>query len=140
MRDDDERLRQAIRVGNIGIFDHDHETGVIFCSAELREIYGWNEEEPLTLPKILWHVNLAVADPGGTLTFANAALSRLWGYCDRDVLRGRSLFDLWKTSDAPAAALERIRDERIRTVEQPAQRVDGSPFHVAITAEAVCDA
>jgi len=30
MQDDDERLRQAIRVGNIGIFDHDHATDVIF--------------------------------------------------------------------------------------------------------------
>jgi two-component system cell cycle sensor histidine kinase/response regulator CckA len=228
MRDDDERLRQAIRVGNIGIFEHDHETGTIFWSAELKEFYGWDAEELATLPKILSHVHpddadwviaavrrahdpegdgafdvehriidrrgnvgwvqtrsrthfvtigdqrrasrtigavqdvterriaderlrvldtvlssstqaLAVADATGTLTFANAALSRLWGYSDREVLRGRSLFDLWKTSDLPAAALDRIRDERIRTVEQPAHRADGRPFHVAITIEAVCD-
>jgi len=30
MQDDDQRLRQAIRVGNIGIFDHDHEADRIF--------------------------------------------------------------------------------------------------------------
>ena len=46
MAEDDERLRQAIRVGTIGIFDHDHPTDVIFWSLELRQIYGWDPDEP----------------------------------------------------------------------------------------------
>ena len=57
MADDDERLRQAIRVGNIGIFDHDHVTGVIFWSLELRQMYGWDPDEPATFPKIFSHVH-----------------------------------------------------------------------------------
>jgi len=228
MAERDERLRQAIRVGNIGIFDHDHETDVIFWSLELRQLYGWDPDEPATLPKIISHVHpedlemvmasvkgahdpggdgafdiehrmldrsgklrwvqtrskthfslsgrkrpirtigavqdithrriaderlrvldtvlsssaqaIAVADPRGTLTFANAAVQRLWGYSDREDLRGRSLFDLWKTSDEPVVALARIRENRIQKVEMPATRVDGSRFYLGITAEAVCDA
>jgi len=228
MQDRDERLRQAIRVGNIGIFDHDHDSDVIFWSLELRQLYGWDPEEPVTLPKIFSHVHpedaprvgtalkrahdpdgdgafdiehriidragrlrwvelrsktlfaltgrrrpirtigavqdithrrtteerlrvldtvlsssgqaIAVADPDGTLTFANAAVRRLWGYADRDDLSGRSLFELWKTAEGPAVALRRIRDDGIHKVETPATRVDGSPFYLGVTAEAVCDA
>jgi PAS domain S-box-containing protein len=53
MREHNERLLQAIRVGNIGIFDHDHDGGSIYWSPELRQMYGWDAEEPVTLPKIL---------------------------------------------------------------------------------------
>jgi PAS domain S-box-containing protein len=56
MADDNERLRQAIRVGNIGIFEHDHDAEVIFWSPELRQMYGWDLTEEATLPKILTHV------------------------------------------------------------------------------------
>jgi len=52
MREHNERLLQAIRVGNIGIFDHDHDSGSIYWSPELRQMYGWDAEEPVTLPKI----------------------------------------------------------------------------------------
>jgi two-component system, cell cycle sensor histidine kinase and response regulator CckA len=57
MRETDERLRQAIRAGNIGIFEHQHETGALYWSPELRRMYGWDEEEVATLPKILDHVH-----------------------------------------------------------------------------------
>lgn len=56
---DDQRLLQAIRVGHIGIFDHDHDTGSIHWSIELRRMYGWDAEEPATLPKIVSHVHPA---------------------------------------------------------------------------------
>ena len=62
VRDEDERLRQAIRVGNIGIFEHDHDADVIFWSLELRQLYGWDSDEPATLPKILSHVHPDDAD------------------------------------------------------------------------------
>jgi two-component system, cell cycle sensor histidine kinase and response regulator CckA len=228
MADDDERLRQAVRVGNIGIFDHDHATDVIFWSVELRHMYGWDADEPATMAKIVSHIHpdeadrvvaaarrahdpggdgafdiehrifdrrgrlrwllmrsrthfgsasgrrhptrtigavqdvterrtaeersrvldtvlssstqaIAIADPKGTLTFANVALQRLWGYSDRESLLGRSLFELWKTTDAPAAALARIRSTGIQQVEIPATRVDGARFYLRITAEAVSD-
>src|SRR5688572_10141864 len=56
MQDTDERLRQAIRAGNIGIFEHDHITDDLYWSPELRRMYGWDDEEPATLPKIIGHV------------------------------------------------------------------------------------
>ena len=229
MADDEERLRQAIRVGHIGIFDHDHATDVIFWSLELRQMYGWDPEEPATMAKIVSHIHpddvvrvvaaaqrahdpdgdgafdiehrihdrrgrlrwvltrsrthfgsvagrrrptrtigavqdvtdrrtaeersrvldtvlssstqaIAITDPSGTLTFANVALQRLWGYSDRESLLGRSLFELWKTTDEPTAALAQIRTTGMQQVEMPATRVDGTRFDLGITAEAVCDA
>jgi two-component system, cell cycle sensor histidine kinase and response regulator CckA len=227
-QEDDERLRQAIRAGNIGIFEHDHETDVLYWSPELREMYGWDLEEHCSLPKIVSHVHpedlervvaavrwahdpagdgafdiehrildrrgrlrwvltrsrthfgsvsgqarpirtigavqdvtdrhvaeerlrvldtvlsssaqaIAIADSNGVLTFANAALRRLWGYSDGEELLGRSMFELWKTDEPPVAALERVREQRLITLEMLAARVDGSPFHLGIAAEAVCD-
>jgi PAS domain S-box-containing protein len=228
MRDGDERLRQAVRVGNIGIFEHDHETDAIFWSLELRQMYDWDPDEPVTLPKIVSHVHpedadrviaavrrahdpggdgafdiehriidrrarlrwmmtrsrthfsvsgrrrpirtigavldithrriaeerlrvldtvlsssaqaIAIADARGTLTFANTAVQRLWGYADCEQLLGRSLFELWKTAGEPAVALAQLREHHIQKVEVPATRVDGSRFYLRLTAEAVCDA
>jgi two-component system, cell cycle sensor histidine kinase and response regulator CckA len=60
--EDSERLLQAIRVGNIGIFEHDHDAETIYWSPELRQMYGWDAEEPVTLPKILGHVHPQDAD------------------------------------------------------------------------------
>jgi PAS domain S-box-containing protein len=47
LREREERLRQAVRLTGIGIFDHDHVTGEIYWSAEQRQIYGWGAEEPV---------------------------------------------------------------------------------------------
>src|ERR1041384_4596421 len=55
MQDNDERLRQAIRAGNIGIFEHDHLTDDLYWSPELRAMYGWDANEHVTLPKIISH-------------------------------------------------------------------------------------
>lgn len=229
MPEENQRLLQAVRVGNIGIFEHDHEAGTLFWSLELRKMYGWDADEPATLPKIVSHVHpedvqrviaaigrahdpqgdgtfdiehrivdrrgavrwvqtrsqthfdrvsgqerpvrtigavqdvterrkadervrvldtvlsssaqaIAIADARGTLTFANAAVSRLWGYDAEEDLLGRSMFEFWRMADAPAVALEQIRVERSRTVELPAARVTGAPFYLGVTAEAVCDA
>jgi two-component system cell cycle sensor histidine kinase/response regulator CckA len=229
LQDDDERLRQAIRAGNIGIFEHDHQTDVIYWSSELRAMYGWDMAEAVSLPKIVSHVHpedverviaavrcahdpagdgafdiehrmfdrsgrlrwmltrsrthfesvsgqlrpartigavqdvtdrhvaeerlrvldtvlsssaqaIAIADPRGELTFANTALRRLWGYSDDEDLLGRSIFELWKTDERPAHALERVREQRLLTMEMSATRIDGTSFHLGITAEAVCDA
>lgn len=53
LRTSEERLRQAVRVSEIGIFDHDHDTDVHYWSARQREIYGWPESEPVTIPSFL---------------------------------------------------------------------------------------
>ena len=56
MHETDERLRQAIRAGNIGIFEHDHVTDADYWSPELRRMYVWDADELATLPKIISHV------------------------------------------------------------------------------------
>jgi PAS domain S-box-containing protein len=49
LRKSEELLRQAVRVANLGIFDHDHLTDTIYWSPEQRVIYGWVEERTSTL-------------------------------------------------------------------------------------------
>jgi signal transduction histidine kinase/ActR/RegA family two-component response regulator len=43
----DERLRQVIRLSNIGVFEHDHATDEVYWSPEQREIYGVGADEAL---------------------------------------------------------------------------------------------
>lgn len=57
LQQSEERLRQAVRVSKIGIFDHDHLTDTIYWSPEQRAIYQWGPEEPVTLSKFLEHVH-----------------------------------------------------------------------------------
>jgi diguanylate cyclase (GGDEF)-like protein/PAS domain S-box-containing protein len=49
LRESEERLHQAIRVSNTGIFDHDHLTGAIYWSPEHRAIYGMGKHDLVTL-------------------------------------------------------------------------------------------
>ena len=53
LRISEERLRQAVRVSHLGIFDHDHPADTIFWSSELRRILGWEESENVSLPMFL---------------------------------------------------------------------------------------
>jgi PAS domain S-box-containing protein len=48
LRESDQRLRQAVHVAHIGIFEHDHLTDTIYLSAELRDIYGLGPNEDLS--------------------------------------------------------------------------------------------
>ncbi|HEV2448487.1 MAG TPA: PAS domain-containing protein, partial [Candidatus Sulfopaludibacter sp.] len=57
LHESEERLRQAIRVSDIGIFDHDHLTDIIYWSPQQRAIHGWGPEEPVTLPAYLLRVH-----------------------------------------------------------------------------------
>jgi PAS domain S-box-containing protein len=52
------RLRQAVHVAQIGIFEHDHLKNTIYFSPEHRAIYGWGSEVEPTLERIM-----AVAHP-----------------------------------------------------------------------------
>ena len=49
----EQRLRQAVRVASIGIYDHDYLTDTLYWSPEMREIYGIAPDEPLTVSAIL---------------------------------------------------------------------------------------
>jgi PAS domain S-box-containing protein len=46
---DQEFTRQAVKIGDIGAFDHDHLSGKIEWSPECRKIFGWPDDENLTL-------------------------------------------------------------------------------------------
>jgi two-component system, cell cycle sensor histidine kinase and response regulator CckA len=80
LRKSEERLRQAARVSEIGIFDHDHRTDTHHWSSRQREMYGWPEDEPVTVPTFLARLHPddrdAIADgirrahdPGGDGSF-----------------------------------------------------------------------
>jgi len=53
LRESEERLRQAVRVSDIGIFDHDQRSDRVYWSPEQRRIYGWEADEPITLAKFI---------------------------------------------------------------------------------------
>jgi diguanylate cyclase (GGDEF)-like protein/PAS domain S-box-containing protein len=57
LRQSDARLRQAVRVSDIGILDHDHFRDTIYWSPELRRIYGIGADEVVTLPGIIGHLH-----------------------------------------------------------------------------------
>ncbi len=44
-----QRLRQAVRASNIGIFEHNHCTDTVYWAPEMREIYGLGPDQPMTL-------------------------------------------------------------------------------------------
>jgi PAS domain S-box-containing protein len=45
LRDSEQRLRQAVRVSHIGIFEHDHAGKTIYLSPEIREIFGLGDDQ-----------------------------------------------------------------------------------------------
>jgi PAS domain S-box-containing protein len=53
LRVNEERMRQAVRAANLGVFEHDHRTDVIQWSAEMRQIYGIGPEESVSISTIL---------------------------------------------------------------------------------------
>ena len=53
LRISEERLRQALRVARIGIFDHDHLADAVYWSPRLKEILGWSPVEPGGLPEFI---------------------------------------------------------------------------------------
>ena len=54
----EERLRQAVHVANVGIFEHDHVNETIYFSPEHQAIYGWAPHLEPTMERIV-----AVAHP-----------------------------------------------------------------------------
>jgi PAS domain S-box-containing protein len=52
-----ERLAQAVRLGRLGIFDHDHATGAIYMSPEQRAIWGYGPDEEVEVQQSILHVH-----------------------------------------------------------------------------------
>jgi PAS domain S-box-containing protein len=80
LRDNDTRLLLAVRVSEIGIFEHDHRTGTVYWSPEMRKLFGAGPNEPASVAKYVESVhpddrgpmNLAVErahNPAGTGVF-----------------------------------------------------------------------
>jgi PAS domain S-box-containing protein len=53
LRESEERLRQAVRVSHLGIFDHDHLTETYYWSPEERAFHGWEAERPPNVSEFL---------------------------------------------------------------------------------------
>ncbi len=53
LRQSEERLHQAVRVSQIGIYDHDQASDRIWWSPEQRQNYGFSPDEPVTLEKFV---------------------------------------------------------------------------------------
>ena len=53
LRERDELMRQAVRVSQFGIFDHNQRTDTIYWSPQQRLIHGWGPDEPITLQMFL---------------------------------------------------------------------------------------
>ncbi|MGB0129381.1 MAG: PAS domain-containing protein [Rhodocyclaceae bacterium] len=57
LRENEERLRQAVRFAGMGIFDHDHLGGGLYWSPEMKRIWGWIEDQPVTMEAMLERVH-----------------------------------------------------------------------------------
>jgi len=57
LRENEGRLQQAVRVADIGIFDHNHFSNTIYCSPRDREIDGFGPDEPITLPMYIERIH-----------------------------------------------------------------------------------
>jgi PAS domain S-box-containing protein len=49
----EERLRQAVRASDIGIFDHDQRTGVLYWSPEMRTLFGARPDEQVSFQRFI---------------------------------------------------------------------------------------
>lgn len=49
----EQRLQLAVRSARIGIYDHDHLSDALYWSPKLREIFGFDPDETVTLPLLM---------------------------------------------------------------------------------------
>lgn len=80
LQQSEERLRHASRVSQIGIFDHDHRSDTVYWSPETRRIFGWGDDDAVSLQAFLAAVHpedrdrigaiiLGSFEPGGDSSF-----------------------------------------------------------------------
>jgi PAS domain S-box-containing protein len=83
---------------------------------------------------------IALADLQGNLTYANAAMLDMWGYAERREVIGRSTVDFWLDPEQAAGVIQAMMAEGSWMGEMVAQRKDGTPFDVQLSASRVTDA
>lgn len=49
LQQSDERLRQTVSLAGIGLFDHNHLADKLYCSPEMRAIFGLTDDEPVSM-------------------------------------------------------------------------------------------
>lgn len=53
LKQNEERLRQAVNIAGIGLFDLDHLTGKLYWSPEIRVIFGFGPDEPVSMDSVI---------------------------------------------------------------------------------------
>lgn len=136
LRESDQRLQQAVRVADIGIFDHDHRAATIYWSPELRKIYGVTPEDEITVagfisrlvPEDRERISAAVTrahDPAGDGSFdVEHRVVRSDGELRWLATRSRTVFEDAGAARRPVRSFGAVIDitERKRT-EQELQRL-----------------
>jgi len=122
LRRGEERVRQAVRVAEIGIFDHDQLTDTIYWSPRQREIYGVGPDEVITLQGYLAmvhpedHAAVAAAvrrahDPGAGGTFdLEHRIARRDGAARLITTRARTFFEGEGAARRPVRTVGAVRD------------------------------
>jgi len=49
----EERLQQAVSLSGIGLFDHDHLADVLYCSPQMRDIFGFGPDDSLGMQSLI---------------------------------------------------------------------------------------
>ncbi len=129
-----QRLREAVRVSGIGIFEHDHSAGRTYWSAEQRANYGWDPDEEVTLEKFMAQIHpddrgqeLATIrhanDPSGDGLFDNERrIVRRDGAIRWMRTRGRTTFDGPPGARRPVRTIGAVLDITDQRVAEAAMR------------------
>jgi two-component system cell cycle sensor histidine kinase/response regulator CckA len=134
-KESEERLRQAVRVSNIGIFDHDHISQTIYASPRDREINGLDPTEPISLEafiarvhpgdreRIAAAVNLALNPDGDGLFDVENRLLLPDGSVRWTSTRAQTFFEGEGTERHPTRTIGAVRDitKRKQAEEQQLQ-------------------
>lgn len=124
------RLHQALQVASIGIFEHDHVTGAIYWSPQVRRIYGWAPDEPRTIDDLMAAVHpddrqrageqvRRAHDPGGDGAFSlEHRLIRPDGVERFVVTKSQTTFEGAGSSRRPVRTIGAVNDLTERRLEQ----------------------
>jgi len=147
LRESEERLRQAVRVADIGVFDNDLRLGVLHWSARQREIFDIDRDERVTMAKMLERVHpedraavretiLASEAPGSDGRYdVDCRVIRRDGAVRFVSVRARTFFEgegearhpvrrLGASRDVTESTLASTERERLRAQLEHAQRLE----------------
>jgi PAS domain S-box-containing protein len=144
----EELLRQAVRVSDIGIFEHDQVSDTIYWSPRQREIHGWGPDEPVTLADFIARVHpddaerIAASvrrahDPSGTGSWeVEHRIVRRDGSTRWLIARSQTFFDSHGTGRRPVRTVGAVIDitehkraeESLRRSEAMLRRFYDLPF------------